>query len=457
MSFLYMMAQVIARIGLNKLRIPETNRKLVAANAQLQKEDSEWEQAERLLREKEGRYRTLFNSSRDAIMILSPTGRFIDGNPSTLRLFDCQNKEQFIRMTPADLSPRYQPDGVLSSVKEQEMVALVMAKGSHFFEWKHRRGDGEEFFATVLLTKMHLQGEAVLQATVRDVTESKLAEEKVKRYQNHLEELVAERTAELAETNQRLQQDILLREEAEDKLRKANQDLEAFAYTVSHDLRSPLTPIIGYAELLQQMYKEQLDDQALGFLGEIRAQANKMLTLMEELLVLAKMGHLERPIEPVATGEVVRKVVESLEKQIAESGVTVKQEPLPAICMPESAIVQVFENLIGNAVRYAGMRGSSIEVGGERMGERVRFFVRDHGPGIPEAERSRIFDVFFRGTSGKKVKGTGVGLATVLKTARTYGGRAWVEETCGGGSTFWVEMVDVSTGAGNEEGPHLED
>ena len=159
-------------------------------------------------------------------MILSPTGRFIDGNPSTLRLFGCQDKEEFIKKTPADFSPEYQPNGVLSSVKAQEMMALAMENGSHFFEWKHRRLNGEKFFATVLLSKMQLQGETVLQATVRDVTEAKLAEEKLKRYQEYLEELVAERTAELDKVNQRLQQDIMLREKAEGHLRDSQQMLQ---------------------------------------------------------------------------------------------------------------------------------------------------------------------------------------------------------------------------------------
>ena len=426
-------------------------KEVTASRDELNHEIIERIRVENELRESEGKYRTLFNSSRDAIMILAPGDRFIDGNASVLQLFGCQNKEQFIRKTPADLSPEYQPDGALSSVKAQKMVALAMEKGSHFFEWKHQRVSGEEFFATVLLTRVHLRDKGILQATVRDVTERKLAEKKLKRYQDHLEELVAERTAELDKANQLLQQDILLREEAEDKLRAANHELEAFAYTVSHDLRTPLTPILGYADFLRREYRERLDEQALNCLAAITTAGEKMLAQMEDLLILARMGRLERPTEPVAASEVVGEVIGNLEKQIAESGVTVTQEPLPAIRVPGSVISQIFDNLIGNAVRYAGMKGSTIEVGGARKGARVRFFVRDHGPGIPEEERVRIFEVFTRGTSGKKLKGTGVGLATVLKIARTYRGRAWVEETPGGGSTFWVEMVDVLTATENEE------
>jgi PAS domain S-box-containing protein len=579
MSLLSMMEQVIARIGLKKLRIPEINRKRVAANAQLQKEDSEWEQAERLLREKEDRYRTLFNSSRDAIMILSPTGRFIDGNPSTLRLFGCQNKEEFIRMTHADLSPRYQPDGVLSAIKEQEMVALAMAKDSHFFEWRHLRLNGEEFFATVLLTKMYLQGEAVLQSTVRDVTERKLAEQKMIRYQNHLEELVAERTAELAGANQRLQQDIMLRKEAEgqlresqqmlqlvldnipqlvfwkdrdsvylgcnrnfagaagvespqglvgktdydlpwtmeesefyrecdrrvmesdtpefhiietqrqadgkqawvdtnkiplhdsegrvvgilgtyediterqkaeialreseERLKEANQELEAFTYTVSHDLRTPLTVILGYADLLRKSLRDRMDEQELNCLSAIHDSGIRMEELMEDLLALARAGQIERPTDPFDAGEVVNDVACGLAEIITKAGVSVAVGDLPTLRVPRTLLFQVFHNLIGNAIRYGCKPGDVIEVGGERKEEKVRLYVRDYGPGIPEEERGLIFEAFYRGTTGKDNKGTGIGLATVQKIARLFDGRAWVEDTPGGGSTFWVELVDV--------------
>jgi PAS domain S-box-containing protein len=234
--------------------------------------------------------------------------------------------------------------------------------------------------------------------------------------------------------------DITDRKEAQVNMEEANRELEAFAYTVSHDLRTPLTPIIGYAQIMKEMYKEFLDEKALGFLSEIETQGDKMLVLMENLLALATVGHLERPAEPVSAGEVVLEVIKNLENRIAECGVTVTQKPLPAIRVSKSLLTQLFDNLIGNAIRYAGKEDARIEVDGERSGNRVRLLVRDHGPGIPVKERARIFEVFYRGATGKSVSGSGVGLATVKKIAKLYGGRAWVEETPGGGATFCVEM-----------------
>jgi signal transduction histidine kinase len=228
---------------------------------------------------------------------------------------------------------------------------------------------------------------------------------------------------------------------ANEKLAEANLELEAFVYTVSHDLRSPLAPILGYAELLQDTYKERLlDDQAHDFLEEIQIQGNRMMTLMEDLLTLAKVGHLERPDESVDVQEVVRQVRNNLASSIANAGIEVRIGELPKLRVPEVLLTQIFDNLVGNAVRYAGNEGGPVEVGGERDGDWVRFFVRDYGPGIPEEERGRIFEVFFRGSTGKSVAGTGIGLATVKKIAKLYGGKAWVEETPGGGATFCVEM-----------------
>lgn len=229
---------------------------------------------------------------------------------------------------------------------------------------------------------------------------------------------------------------------ANEKLAEANRELEAFVYTVSHDLRSPMTPILCYAEMLQEGYKEKLDDQALDFLEEIQTQGNRMMALMEDLLTLAKVGHLERPQEPVNVYEVVQQVQNNLASSIASANIDVRIGELPNLKIPEALLTQLFDNLIGNAIRYAGEQGNLIEVGGKRSEQRVQFFVRDHGPGIPEEERARIFETFFRGSTGKSTPGTGIGLATVKKITKLYGGSVWVEETPGGGATFFVELDD---------------
>jgi len=150
------------------------------------------------LQESEKKYRTLFESSQDAIMILAPpTWHFTTGNTATIKMFKGKNEKEFISKSPWELSPEYQPDGQLSSEKAIKMIETAMKTGSHFFEWTHKRLDGNDFSATVLLTRIELEGKNLLQATARDITKRKQAEEELKKYRKQLEELVEDRTAEL--------------------------------------------------------------------------------------------------------------------------------------------------------------------------------------------------------------------------------------------------------------------
>lgn len=241
-----------------------------------------------------------------------------------------------------------------------------------------------------------------------------------------------------------ISRDITERKIAETLLKESNEDLDAFVQTVAHDLRTPITPIMGYAEILRENYKDQLDEQGLSYLSEIEKAGAEMLALMESLLSLARAGTLKRPVERVSVDEVVARVIKNLEANISDAGIVMQIDPLPSVHVPKTYLTQIFDNLISNAIRYAGKNGGLIEIGGEQAGKQIRFFVRDHGPGIPEQERKHVFEIFYRGTNKGKIKGSGIGLAIVYKIARKCGGRAWVEETHGGGCTFWVEIEDTS-------------
>lgn len=237
--------------------------------------------------------------------------------------------------------------------------------------------------------------------------------------------------------------DITARLRSEAELKRANADLDAFVATVSHDLRSPLTPMIGFAEFLLEQYGAGLDDTAISCLREIESSGRRMQALLEDLLTLARVGQLPCPDKPVQLNRVIDEVRQELAVQILKSKVRVKVGELPAVRVPESLLVDLFRNLLSNALIYASDTNPLVEIRGKQLRNRAQILVVDHGPGVPEEERERIFEPFQRGSSGQKIHGTGVGLATVSKIARLYRGQVRVEATRGGGATFVVEFFDA--------------
>ena len=248
---------------------------------------------------------------------------------------------------------------------------------------------------------------------------------------------------------QRHYADILVKEVeerklAEDRLKTSNLELEAFVYTVSHDLRTPLSAIIGHAELIQMLEAENLTDGVLDSLQTIEEQGHRMNGLMEDLLKLARVGRLEPSAEEVDTDNVLQTVLEGLGPLIMEKNVNLDVAEMPPLTVPRSLLAQIFENLIGNALRYGCKAGGLVEVGCELNRDTIRIRVSDHGAGIPIEEREKIFEVFYRGSTGQSERGTGIGLATVKKIAQQYGGDVWYEDTPGGGATFFVQISQSS-------------
>src|SRR6056297_273177 len=225
------------------------------------------------------------------------------------------------------------------------------------------------------------------------------------------------------------------------RLQQVNRELDAFVSMVSHDLRSPLTPLIGYAELLHERYSAVLDDLGRESVSEIRSTAEGMKDLLEDLLCLARVGQVPVPAEPIATLRVVADVVAELGEFIERQQARIDIGCLPDVLIPETFLADLYRNLITNALKYGvGKEDGRIEIFGHVVGGRVELLVRDHGTGVAETEREKIFEPFTRGDAAHRYSGTGIGLATVAKIARVYHGRVWVENTPGGGATFVVEL-----------------
>lgn len=234
--------------------------------------------------------------------------------------------------------------------------------------------------------------------------------------------------------------DLTERIESERRLSQANRELDAFVATVSHDLRSPLTPLIGFAELLEERYAPEMDDIGKECLKEIRNTGERMKALLEDLLSLSRVGQLKSPDQPIDVTSIANDVLMELADKVLECKAAIKIDILPPVCVPAPLLNDLFRNLLENALKYAVTTDPRIEICGQVIADRVRYQVTDHGPGIVPEEWEVVFEPFKRGSDTRGVSGTGIGLATVAKIARVFGGSAWISETPGGGATFNVDF-----------------
>ena len=233
--------------------------------------------------------------------------------------------------------------------------------------------------------------------------------------------------------------DITERKKTELDLREANRELDAFAHSISHDLRGILAPVVTYMDFLRMTYSEVLDEQILQVLGEVERQSERAIALLDDLLDLAQVSHIKPGGQPTDVNMIVKEVVNELTLENDEMPET-SSEKLPYTWLPETLTYQLFTNLIRNACHYAPRKYGVVEIGCWEEKNSLTYFVRDHGPGVSSQEREKIFDIFYRGKTSKGTRGTGVGLAIVRKIALRCQGQAWVEQTPNGGATFCVSL-----------------
>ncbi len=238
---------------------------------------------------------------------------------------------------------------------------------------------------------------------------------------------------ELKSLNEELEQRVL---ERTVELKRSNEDLEQFAYVASHDLQEPLRMIRNYVQLLRQRYHDQLDAAGNEFLGFALDGAKRMDELIQDLLTYSRVGTHGRDFAQVDCLDAFRRAMANLSLSIEESGARVTHEPLPIVNGDVVQLTQLFQNLIGNAIKFRGSRPPEIHLGTHLRGEEWEFTLADNGIGIAAEDFQRIFIVFQRLHSREKYAGTGIGLAVCKKIVERHGGRIWVESKPGQGTTF---------------------
>jgi len=222
------------------------------------------------------------------------------------------------------------------------------------------------------------------------------------------------------------------------QLEAVNNEMEAFSYTVSHDLRAPLRGIVGFTAILEEKYSSQLDDEAKRLTGIIKKNTLKMGALIDDLLAFSKIGRNELVKHNIPTNEIVREVIESL-----HPGEKTKWTiaPLPDVTGDTNAIRQVWANLISNAMKYSARQEQPIiEIGSFPHEGQTAFFVKDNGVGFDEQYKDKLFKVFQRLHSMAEFEGTGIGLAIVEKIISKHGGHVWVEAKEGEGACFYFSL-----------------
>ena len=231
---------------------------------------------------------------------------------------------------------------------------------------------------------------------------------------------------------------------------RSNADLEQFAYVASHDLQEPLRTILSYTQLLSRRYGSQLDDSAREFMEFTVDAARRMKQLIGDLLDYSRVGTQAESMSPIAAGEVVLDALRNLQEAIAESDAKIDVAALPHVCADRGQLLQVFQNLIGNAIKFRAGVPPSVSISSRTDGRFVRFAVSDNGIGIDPAHAERIFAVFQRLHGIGHYSGTGIGLAISKKIVERHGGRIWVESSPGQGATFFFTVPRMEATAGHQ-------
>jgi signal transduction histidine kinase len=227
----------------------------------------------------------------------------------------------------------------------------------------------------------------------------------------------------------------------QEKLTHANRDLEQFAHSASHDLREPLRTVSIYSEILADRYRSKFDDDGLLLLGYLRSGAVRMEMLIRDLLAYTQAAAIEEETQPrVEACEQLEIALENLTEAINSSGASVTHDNLPAVAMKGVHLQQIFQNLLGNAIKYRRDEKPEMHVSAAIDDGYWRFSVSDNGIGIEPQFRELIFGIFKRLHGSDKFSGTGIGLAICKRIMERYGGRIWVESEFGKGSTFFFTV-----------------
>lgn len=411
---LVQMALAAAEIRRSQLsleaRVRERTQRLERANQQLAREAATRRRAESAARESEERFRLLLDSTGEGIYGVDRDGRCIFANQACLRMLGYDSLDELLGQPIHDLVHPHSPsEGQPFAGTCRIQLAHERGEELHLDDEILWRRDGSCFPAEYTSQPIRRDGE-VMGSVVSflDISERTQAREQLERH-----------AGELA---------------------RSNEELEQFAYVASHDLQEPLRMVGSFAQLLAKRYQGRLDDEADEFIGYLVDGAKRMQQLINDLLEYSRVGTHGGALTAVNADACLDAALDNLQLAIEESDAVISREPLPVVHAEESQIVQLFQNLIGNAIKFRGDEAPRIHVRAKKQDCDWRFEIRDNGIGIDPAFQDRIFQIFQRLHGKSEYPGTGIGLALCKRIVARHGGCIWLDSQPGRGTTFYFTL-----------------
>lgn len=370
------------------------------------------------LTEKELRLRSIIDNISDAIITIDHRGKIESFNLAAERIFGYTQTETLGKNVSMLMPEPYHSEHdvyIRQYLKTGVKHVIGMRR-----EVQGKRKDGTLFDIEFTVTELQLGEQKMFTALLKDITDIKASNLELDTYRAHLEELVSERTH---------------------ALEIANRELEAFSYSVSHDLRSPLRSIDGFSYALQEDYADKLDSVGLDYLDRVRSCAQDMAQLIDDMLELSRMSRIELKIDLVDMSALAQSILGHFREQDQQRQVEVKIDTDLRARGDQRLIRILLDNLLGNAWKYTATKEYAIIEFGriQQQGEDV-YFIKDNGVGFDMQYVHKIFSAFQRLHSVDQFKGTGVGLATVQRVINRHGGKIWAEGQVDEGATFFFKL-----------------
>lgn len=376
------------------------------------------------LTDREQQVRQIIESAPTAMLMTDTDGKIVLTNAQTLRLFGYENGDligcsvdilvpESVRMRHPKLREEY--------ISNPTARSLGIGRDLHGV-----RKDGREVAVEIGLTPIIDNDRLYILSAIADLSARKALEDTLRTMNDDLERQVEQRTEELVSANEALV--------------RSNIELQQFAYIASHDLQTPLRGISGFVQLLQREYADQLDSQAHEWIHRTVENTQRMHTLINDLLAYSRVDSRARPFEPVDLNKIVSETIRMLEPDLKDPLNTVTHDLLPTVMGEPSQLVQLFENLIGNGVKYNIRDQPRVHISATREHKYWVISVQDNGIGIDPKQHERIFEIFKRLHTTQTYPGTGIGLAVCRRVVHRHGGKIWLTSEPGQGSTFFFSI-----------------